>query len=67
MLLFYVQVKVVDLEKRASLLRRDSVHGAFNGSITIDKENNVIKANGAFIKVIYAKSPAEIDYTRIRY
>ena len=27
-----------DLEKRASLLRRDSVHGAFNGSITIDKE-----------------------------
>ncbi len=52
-----------DLEKRASLLRRDSVHGAFNGSITIDKENNVIKANGAFIKVIYAKSPSEIDYT----
>jgi len=52
-----------DLEKRASLLRRDSVHGAFNGSITVDKENNVIKANGAFIKVIYANSPAEIDYT----
>ncbi len=52
-----------DLEKRASLLRRDSVHGAFNGSISIDKENKVIKANGAFIKVIYAKSPAEIDYT----
>lgn len=52
-----------DLAKRASLLRRDSVHGAFNGSITIDEENNVIKANGAFIKVIYAKSPADIDYT----
>jgi len=52
-----------DLEKRASLLRRDSVHGAFNGSISVDKELNVIKANGAFIKVIYAKSPAEIDYT----
>jgi len=52
-----------DLAKRASLLRRDSVHGAFNGSITIDEENNVIKANGAFIKVIYAKSPSDIDYT----
>ncbi|MCJ8321807.1 MAG: glyceraldehyde-3-phosphate dehydrogenase [Colwellia sp.] len=52
-----------DLEKRASLLRRDSVHGAFNGSITIDTENNVIKANGAFIQVIYAKSPSEVDYT----
>jgi glyceraldehyde 3-phosphate dehydrogenase len=53
-----------DLEKRASLLRRDSVHGAFNGSITIDEENNVIKANGAFIQVIYAKSPSDIDYTQ---
>jgi glyceraldehyde 3-phosphate dehydrogenase len=52
-----------DIAKRASLLRRDSVHGAFNGSITIDEENNVIKANGAFIQVIYAKSPSEIDYT----
>jgi len=52
-----------DLEKRASLLRRDSVHGAFNGSITVDLENNVIKANGAFIQVIYAKSPSEVDYT----
>ncbi len=52
-----------DLAKRASLLRRDSVHGAFNGSISIDEENKVIKANGAFIKVIYAKSPSEIDYT----
>lgn len=53
-----------DLAKRASLLRRDSVHGAFNGSITIDEEHNVIKANGAFIQVIYAKSPSEIDYTK---
>ena len=52
-----------DLAKRASLLRRDSVHGSFNGSITIDEENNVIKANGAFIQVIYAKSPADVDYT----
>jgi glyceraldehyde 3-phosphate dehydrogenase len=51
-----------DLEKRASLLRRDSVHGAFNGSITIDKENNVIKANGAFIQVIYTSSPSDVDY-----
>lgn len=52
-----------DLEKRASLLRRDSIHGAFNGSITVDKSENVIKANGAYIQVIYAKSPADIDYT----
>ncbi|WP_371189504.1 glyceraldehyde-3-phosphate dehydrogenase [Thalassotalea maritima] len=53
-----------DLEKRASLLRRDSIHGAFNGSISVDEEQGVIRANGAYIKVIYAKSPSEIDYTQ---
>ena len=51
-----------DLEKRASLLRRDSVHGPFNGSITIDIEKNAIKANGSYIQVIYANSPTEVDY-----
>ncbi|MFT7374375.1 MAG: glyceraldehyde 3-phosphate dehydrogenase [Oleiphilaceae bacterium] len=53
-----------DLEKRASLLRRDSVHGPFNGSITIDIEKNAIKANGSYIQVIYANSPAEVDYNK---
>ena len=53
-----------DLEKRASLLRRDSVHGPFNGSITVDEEANVIKANGSYIQVIYANSPDSIDYTQ---
>ncbi|SFD01290.1 glyceraldehyde-3-phosphate dehydrogenase [Pseudoalteromonas denitrificans] len=52
-----------DLEKRASLLRRDSIHGPFNGSITVDEELKVIKANGAYIQVIYANSPDEVDYT----
>jgi glyceraldehyde 3-phosphate dehydrogenase len=51
-----------DLEKRASLLRRDSVHGPFNGSITVDKDKNAIKANGSYIQVIYANSPSEVDY-----
>lgn len=53
-----------DLEKRASLLRRDSIHGPFNGSITVDEENQGIKANGTFIKVIYASSPEAVDYTQ---
>ncbi|MEM7194453.1 MAG: glyceraldehyde-3-phosphate dehydrogenase [Pseudomonadota bacterium] len=52
-----------DLEKRASLLRRDSIHGPFNGSITVDKENNAIIANGNYIKFIYANQPEDIDYT----
>lgn len=53
-----------DLAKRASLLRRDSVHGAFNGSINVDEKENAIIANGVYIKVIYANSPAEVDYTK---
>ena len=52
-----------DIIKRASLLRRDSVHGAFDGTITTDVENNTIWANGTPIKIIYANHPSEIDYT----
>lgn len=52
-----------DLQKRASLLRRDSVHGAFNGTITVDEENDVIWANGTKIQVIYSNDPASVDYT----
>ncbi|SEM95264.1 glyceraldehyde-3-phosphate dehydrogenase [Halomonas caseinilytica] len=52
-----------DLEKRASLLRRDSVHGPFDGTISVDVESRTLIANGNVIKVIYADSPAEIDYT----
>ena len=53
-----------DLKKRANLLRRDSIHGSFNGSIKVDEEENAIIANGVYIKVIYANSPAEVDYTK---
>lgn len=53
-----------DLEKRASLLRRDSVHGPFNGSITVDNERKAILANGSYIQVIYANGPQEVDYTQ---
>lgn len=52
-----------DLEKRASLLRRDSIHGQFNGSITVDHDNQSIKANGTDIKVIYSDGPDQVDYT----
>nr|WP_177344601.1 glyceraldehyde-3-phosphate dehydrogenase [Pseudomonas sp. PA1(2017)] len=53
-----------DLVKRASLLRRDSVHGKFDGTITIDEENSTLTANGNLIQVIYAKDPSAIDYTQ---
>jgi len=53
-----------DLAKRASLLRRDSVHGNFNGSITVDEERKALIVNGNYIQFIYANSPAEVDYSQ---
>ena len=52
-----------DLVKRASLLRRDSVHGPFNGTIRVDEERSSFVANGNEVKVIYASSPEDVDYT----
>ncbi|MDU0459938.1 MAG: glyceraldehyde-3-phosphate dehydrogenase [Geobacteraceae bacterium] len=53
-----------DLLKRASLLRRDSIHGQFNGIITVDEEANAIIANGNMIRIIYADAPDQVDYTQ---
>jgi glyceraldehyde 3-phosphate dehydrogenase len=53
-----------DLGKRASLLRRDSVHGPFRGTIKVDRDNNTITANGTLIQVIYSNDPTSIDYTQ---
>ncbi|WP_328744880.1 glyceraldehyde-3-phosphate dehydrogenase [Streptomyces sp. NBC_00285] len=52
-----------DLVKRASLLRRDSIHGQFQGTITVDESEGAIIANGNTIKVIHANDPSEVDYT----
>lgn len=51
-----------DLLKRASLLRRDSVHGPFEGTIRVDPEHSCIIANGNVIRFIYADHPSEVDY-----
>jgi glyceraldehyde 3-phosphate dehydrogenase len=53
-----------DLAKRASLLRRDSVHGPFDGTIIIDEENNTMTVNGSLIQVIYSNDPKTVDYTQ---
>jgi len=53
-----------DLVKRVSLLRRDSVHGAFDGTIRVDEERQSFIANGNEVKVIYADAPDNIDYTQ---
>lgn len=54
---------VADLIKRASLLRMDSVHGPFEGTVRIDEERSSIVANGNEIRIIYADAPEAVDYT----
>ncbi len=51
------------LEKRASLLKADSVHGDFLGTVDVDEENNALIINGTTVSMISAKSPEDIDYT----
>ena len=53
----------VDIIKRASLLRNDSVHGAFKGSVIADPENSAIVINGQKVQMIGASNPEDIDYT----
>ena len=54
-----------DLVKRASLLRRDSVHGRFEGTIRVDLENELLVINGNPVKFIYANSPKEVNYSKL--
>ncbi len=56
--------KVTDLEivKRADLLRMDSVHGPFPGTVVADIENKAIVINGQIVKMIEAPAPDEVDY-----
>ncbi|RCW90924.1 glyceraldehyde-3-phosphate dehydrogenase [Winogradskyella arenosi] len=51
------------LEKRASLLRNDSVHGDFSGIVNLDTENSALIINGTTVKMISANAPESIDYT----
>ena len=53
-----------DLTKRTDLLRRDSVHGPFKGTITLDAVENAFVANGNMIRLLYAETPGDVDYTK---
>lgn len=56
------KVDATILEKRASLLKMDSVHGDFNGTVSIDEENNALIINGTTVYIISANAPEDIDY-----
>jgi len=51
------------LQKRASLLKNDSVHGDFYGTVVTDIANNALIVNGTTVKLISANAPEDIDYT----
>jgi glyceraldehyde 3-phosphate dehydrogenase len=52
------------LEKRASLLKMDSVHGDFNGTVAVDEKHKALIINGTTVYIISAKAPEDIDYTK---
>lgn len=51
------------MEKRAALLRNDSVHGAFNGTVKVDTDKKIMSINGQNVALIHASNPEDIDYT----
>ena len=52
-----------DITRRADLLRMDSVHGKFPGTVVADTENSCLWVNGHKIHCITAERPEDIDYT----
>ncbi len=52
-----------EMAKRASLLRKDSVHGKFRGLVSVSKDGEHLIVNGNYVRIIFANNPAEIDYT----
>ncbi len=52
-----------DIVKRADLLRTDSVHGNFPGTVIEDLENKALIINGHTVHMIDAKNPEDVDYT----
>lgn len=53
-----------ELTKRAELLRNDSVHGPFNGTVIEDFDNRALIINGQVVYLIAAASPEDVDYTQ---
>ena len=51
------------LLKRASLLKSDSVHGDFPGTVSVDLDRQALIINGTTVQIISANAPEDIDYT----
>lgn len=53
-----------EITKRADLLRTDSVHGSFPGTVVEDLANKALIINGHTVHMIDAKNPEDVDYTK---
>ncbi|TND06548.1 MAG: glyceraldehyde-3-phosphate dehydrogenase [Bacteroidetes bacterium] len=53
-----------EIVKRADLLRNDSVHGPFPGTILEDIDNNALIINGHTVHMISANNPEDVNYTK---
>ncbi|MGB5429857.1 glyceraldehyde-3-phosphate dehydrogenase [Eudoraea sp.] len=52
------------LEKRATLLKTDSVHGQFTGTVDYDIAKKALIINGTTVNIINSDKPEKIDYTK---
>lgn len=52
-----------EIEKRAYLLKKDSIHGEMKGTVAFDIEEGMLIVNGQRIKIITSSNPLDIDYT----
>jgi glyceraldehyde 3-phosphate dehydrogenase len=53
-----------EITKRADLLRTDSVHGPFPGTVIEDLANKALIINGHTVHMIDTKNPEDVDYTK---
>ena len=52
----------IPLDYMAYMLRYDTVHGQFEGTIEVDEANNALIVNGEKVKAFACKDPAEIAW-----
>jgi glyceraldehyde 3-phosphate dehydrogenase len=52
----------IDLDYMVYMIKYDSVHGRFDGEVSVDKENGLLIVNGQKIKIFAEKEPANINW-----
>lgn len=53
-----------EIIKRVALLRLDSVHGPFAGTVDVDLANKTLNINGQIVHLIDAANPEDVDYEK---